>query len=177
MASLSALRLHPNDAPSLACSALLGAVSIALSLLSACSIPEDPKATMYVIMEPERAETFLVDLSAISMKHGLEPNVGGAVADTGDKVLVVESTGRWLRIWAQNMPLSPGVCGDSPGEVHSDPGQFIVSVYPAISLLPRARATALAHALAIDFRAMNYRVMLEPAVPCSAAVLHPGSQR
>jgi hypothetical protein len=149
---------------------------IALSLacggqLVACDTRADPRATAYVILKPTQEQTFLDDLDSLSRVHGLTPKTGSATPDRGVTLHVLEARGALLRLWAQNVPLSPGECGDSNSEATVDPGQFIVMVLPRMGLPVRDSARDLSTALTSELRAKGYLVLSDSVQPCSKAYL------
>lgn len=89
--------------------------------------------TMYVLVTPQTASTFVDNLASVARRHGLTPSVGRATDDKRHTLHVLEAKGRRMRLWSQNMPLSGhedvAMCGRH-GEAYPDPGQFIVVVKP-----------------------------------------------
>jgi hypothetical protein len=138
--------------------------------LVACGTTDDRRATTYVVMSPTRVNTFLDDLSALSKTHGLTPSIGSATSDQGRTLHVLEARGKFLRLWAQNLPLDPGACGDN----EFDAGQFLISVTPEMFLPLRDRARYLSIALTSELRAKGYRVLPNSVKPCSKAYLAGG---
>jgi hypothetical protein len=149
---------------------LLGA-----SLMTGCSNPQDPNATIYVVMDTQRAKTFVADLMAVSTRRGLYPHNGSATSDTGVVLMVVEAQSTSMRLWAQNLPLSPGEC-TKHNEAEVDPGQFIVSVVPRFALPLRKSAVELMDSIAAQLRGMNYEVLRKPVLPCSPSALAAASR-
>jgi hypothetical protein len=93
---------------------------------------------MYAVATSESAGHYIRDVASLVRRHGLTPNIGSTTDDKGHTLRVLEAKGRWLRLWSQNMPLSgnedPAACG-KPAEAHPDPGQFIISIDPALPLV------------------------------------------
>ncbi len=106
----------------------------------------------------------------MAKQHGLTPRLGHATDDKGHTLNVVEAKGRWIRLWAQNVPLSgsenPAVCGSS-GEAHADPGQYYVTVAPILPLMPNSDARELASQLSHELSALGYEMRSKAAL-CSA---------
>jgi len=99
--------------------------------LAACGNSKDA-AIIYVLTPPQKASLFTQDLAAIAKRHRLAPDLGNSVPDDhGRKYFVVEASGRWLRLWSQNEPLSPDenseLCGRAT-EPRPDPGQYVVTI-------------------------------------------------
>ena len=150
------------------------AISLLCAQLGACDNASGSNPTIYAVMTPAQSGTFLEDLASLSKAHGLAPNAGSATSDRGITLRVLEARGNFLRLWAQNMPLSGTECPDSSGEATVDPGQFIITISPVMSLPVRERAQTLSLALASELRAKGYRVLTHPAKPCSAVYLSEG---
>jgi hypothetical protein len=138
--------------------------------LAGCSTSDDPAATKYVVLNENQQQMFLSELSALSKAHGLTAAIGSATSDQGQTVHVLEARGRFLRLWAQNLPLSPGTCGTGR-EPEPDPNQFILIITPQMWLPLRDRAKQTSIELAAELRSKGYRVQSGPAVPCGRAQL------
>jgi hypothetical protein len=140
-------------------------------LLTGCSMAYDPQATRYVIFKPEVTERLLSDLSEVARAHRLSPWNDSLITGSGRTTHVLEAKGRALRIWATNVPLSGEEgCAAFPG-MGSDPGQLMVTVHPALWWRDWDRALDLSKNVFSDLERRGYRVLPEPAQPCSAAIL------
>ena len=125
---------------------------------------------MYVVFEPEHTEVFLTDLSDIASAHKLDPWIGSATPGVGARLFVFEAKGRALRIWAQNVLLSGNECAEFP-EVGKDPGQFMVTIHPAMWWRDWKRALELSAEIFRELNELGYRVLSKPAQPCSTEFL------
>jgi len=168
----STVRRHVLTVRSLAA---LRPLLFAASLMTGCSSPRDPNATVYVVMDAQRAKAFVADLMAVSTRRGLSAHSGSATSDTGVVLMVVEAQSASMRLWAQNLPLSPGEC-TKHNESEVDPGQFIVSVVPRFSLPRTKSAIELMDSIAAQLRVMNYEVLRNPVLPCSPSALAAASR-
>jgi hypothetical protein len=131
-----------------------------------CSMAYDPKATMYIVFEPERTDKFLSDLADIAKSHKLDPWTANATPDVGATLHILEAKGRALRIWATNVPLSQEECPGHFG-IGNDPGQFMVTVHPALWWRDWKSALKLSDQVLADLKSRGYRVLPEAAQPCS----------
>ena len=122
-------------------------------------------------MTPSQVGTFLEEMSSLAKAHGLTPRLGSAISERGYTLHVLEARGKFLRLWVQNVTLSPGKCGDSTTEASVDPGQFLVAVTPEMSLPLRDRALILSNALAAELRIKGYHILPHPVEPCSKLYL------
>jgi len=135
------------------------------------SIPADPRATAFIVMEPTAADVFLVDLRKTMTSHDLKSTYSTATSDTGQTDHVVRATGRGLYASIANVPLSVDAGCFQMREAGFDPGQFELRVMPSWWFPFRGRAVALFQAVVSDLKAQGYVVLSKPAVPCSTAYL------
>jgi hypothetical protein len=157
--------------------AALLTAALCCTALAACQ-PDDEKASFYAVVSPSKSSAqFSQDVAKLANQNGLTPSLGRATDDKRHTLYVVEATGRWMRLWAQNVPLSgnenPAICG-AYVEAHPDPGQFYVTVGPILPLLPLAPSRDLASQLRHEISALGYHVSAE-ALPLCSSLSKPAS--
>jgi len=107
---------------------------ILLALLVASAeygcLPSNPSTEMYVCTNPAVSPHFTEVLGKILDHYGFKTARGRAVDAQGNKNFVLEAKKNLLRVWAQNMPVSPPLAQDAEPNlgVSVDPNQYIVSV-------------------------------------------------
>ncbi len=144
------------------------ALLFSLIFLQSCGAQEPSLKKFYVLIEESPTE-FPQQLAKIAEKIGLSVEVGSATDDRGRTQWVVNAKGRWIEVWAMNMPLSgnedPLHCGQDadPGP---DPGQFIVTVEPLFFPLGAWNASEIAGSLYDGVSELGYRILEKP-IACS----------
>lgn len=142
--------------------------SLVLSLVVISCDQGKPSMDMYVLVEPRHSERFMKVLAEVTRSQGLSPWSGHATDDRGRILHVLEAKRRFVRVWAQNMPmnaLEDPRC--SPlGDAEIDPGQFMISVESTFPFLGSARARSTFPKLRKALANRGYKVLGEP-LACS----------
>jgi hypothetical protein len=146
---------------------------LAWVLLSACALSAcggtREQQTFYVEAASSNTTRFTRDLGEIVVRHGLAPKLGQATDDRGNTIHVLEATGHWLRLWAQNVPASgsedPSICG-SHTETYTDPGQYVIVIGPRLGLAAAQDEVRVTSAIKGELSARGYEVRAIP-LACS----------
>lgn len=162
-------------------------VSVCLSLfvfvlISACGSGSDAPGgivdKLYVIAPPEKTTSFMKDLSFIVKNHGMVPKLGQATDDKGYSIYVLDATSPSVRLRSENVLLSghedPEQCGVY-NEPHSDPGQYFISVSPAIQKVDSTDSRDLLDKVVRELEADGYIVQQEPTTCSEQSKIRSGS--
>ena len=143
-------------------------IGLILSLAVISCHQEKANMDMYVLVEPRHSERFMKALADATRNEGLSPWTSHATDDQGRTLYVLEAKRRFVRVWAQNMPinaLEDPRC--SPlGDAEIDPGQFMISIESTFSFLGSARARTTFPRLREALISRGYKVLSEP-LACS----------
>ena len=92
---------------------------------------------MYVCTDPAHSGAFTEQLATMLRAASLDPQLGRAVDDRGGTNFVLEAKKHFVRVWAQNQPVSPPLEGRKDGYVgvSVDRNQYIVSVQSWLPVL------------------------------------------
>jgi hypothetical protein len=129
-----------------------------------CSTQAEPES-FYVIVAPNEAELYYVDMIRVVEQHRLDANPGTARDSDGRGTTdyVVEGKGRGVRVWSANLPMSAPesvACG-GPNRPGIYPSQFKVTVFNR-SLFGEEQVSTVTSELMASLREKGYDVRTEP---------------
>jgi len=106
----------------------------------------------------------------LARKHGFDPGLARIPHQGGIALYALDGYAHGLRLWAQNENLSaredPAKCGVY-GEMHPDPGQYVLQVAPLVPFGFDKSANDLASQLQRELAAQGYE-MRSDSVLCSS---------
>jgi hypothetical protein len=144
----------------------------ATTIVSSC-VKTTGQNSVYIVLDPREAAQFLELAGTLSERSKLTPHFGKLQESDGSTFNTLESTGRKVTLWLQNVPLSgyedKSLCGDH-ARPHSDPAQFVMYVEPRFFWVGQEEADKVQAQITASLDAAGYDIRSEPAV-CGNAVL------
>ena len=98
----------------------------ALALVSDSCSNDSDHSEFYVLIKPAQTSRFTATLESLAREERLEAWTTQATDDRGRTLYVVQAKGRFVTLWAQNMPinaLEDSRCA-AMGDAEIDPGQI-----------------------------------------------------
>ena len=114
-----------------------------LAIAETGCLPSNPSTELYICTNHSLSPHFTEILGEILERHGFRTAVGQAVDAQGGRNYVLEAKKNFLRVWAQNVPISPPLVQDTEPKlgVSVDPDQYIVSVQSWLSSIQSPKPT------------------------------------
>jgi len=130
-------------------------------------VTNDGMIEMYVVAPEPKAGGFTDQLAGIAGRFGMKAYVSHQPNFDGAPFHVLESYGKWLRLWSQNMPLDPDLPRERCGpRLLVDPGQYTLMVFRILPFGTEKSAKEFSSQLAAQLRSAGYEVRSSPVL-CS----------